>query len=60
MSAWVLIAMPLVMFLYIYIVNYDYISMLWTERVGLMLLIGGIVSQIVGAYVMKRIVAIEI
>jgi tight adherence protein B len=48
------------MFLYIYFANYDYISMLWTERVGLILLTGGIGSQIIGAYVMKRIVAIEI
>ena len=59
LSARVLLALPIVMFLYIYIVNYEYVSMLWTERVGLMLLTGGIISQIVGAYVMKRIVAIE-
>ena len=59
LSAWVLIALPLVMFLYIYLTNFEYISMLWTERVGLILLMGGIVSQIVGAYVMNRIVAIE-
>ena len=60
LSAWVLIALPLAMFLYIYFANYEYISMLWTEPVGLILLVGGIVSQILGAYVMKRIVAIEI
>lgn len=60
LSAWVLISLPLLMFLYIYFVNYDYISMLWTERVGLILLVGGIVSQIIGAIIMKRIVAIEI
>lgn len=59
LSAWILIALPLVMFLYIYFINYEYISMLWTERPGLILLIGGIISQVVGAYVMKRIVAIE-
>lgn len=60
LSAWVLIALPLVMFIYIYFTNYDYISMLWTEPVGLVLLVGGVVSQIIGAYVMKRIVAVEI
>lgn len=60
LSAWVLIALPLAMFVYIYFVNYEYLSLLWTEKVGLILLIGGIVLQVVGAYVMKRIVAIEI
>lgn len=59
LSAWILIALPLVMFLYIYIVNYEYVSLLWTDKVGLLLLSGGIMSQFVGAYVMKRIVAIE-
>jgi tight adherence protein B len=59
LSARVLIALPLVMFLYIYYANYEYVSMLWTERTGLILLTGGIVSQFIGAYVMKRIVAIE-
>lgn len=59
LSAWILIALPLVMFLYIYIVNYEYVSLLWTDKAGLILLSGGIMSQFVGAYVMKRIVAIE-
>ena len=59
LSAWILISLPLVMFIYIYFVNYEYVSMLWTDRVGLILLSGGIISQFVGAYVMKRIVAIE-
>lgn len=59
LSAWILIALPLVMFLYIYIVNYEYVSLLWTDKAGLLLLSGGIMSQFVGAYVMKRIVAIE-
>ena len=59
LSAMVLVALPLVMFIYIYFVNYEYVSMLWTEQIGLILLAGGIISQFVGAYVMKRIVAIE-
>lgn len=60
LSAGILIALPIVMFLYIYFVNYDYISLLWTEKVGKIMVIGGITLQLVGAYVIKRIVKIEI
>lgn len=59
-SAAVLIALPIFMFIYIYITNYDYLSMLWTEKLGHYLLFGAIVMQIVGAYIIKRIVTIEI
>lgn len=59
-SAGVLIALPVLMFVYIYFTNYDYLSLLWTEEVGHYLLFGAIVMQIVGAFVIKRIVTIEI
>lgn len=59
-SAAVLIALPILMFIYIYFTNYDYLSMLWTEKLGHYLLFGAIIMQIVGAYVIKRIVTIEI
>jgi tight adherence protein B len=59
-SAGVLIALPIFMFIYIYFMNYDYISLLWTEKVGHYLLFGGIVLQIIGALFIKKIVTIDI
>jgi len=59
-SAGVLIALPIVMFIYVYFVNYDYISTLWTEQIGQYMLAGAIVLQIIGAWIIKRIVTIEI
>jgi tight adherence protein B len=59
-SAAVLIALPILMFIYIYFTNYDYLSLLWTEELGPYLLFGAIILQIVGAYMIKRIVTIEI
>jgi len=60
LSAMVLIGLPIFMFLYIYLVNYEYISLLWSEKIGLYMIAGAIVLQIVGAYFIKRIVSIEI
>lgn len=59
-SAGVLIALPIVMFLYVYFVNYDYISTLWTEKIGQYMLAGAIVLQLIGAWIIKKIVSIEI
>jgi len=60
LSAWILILLPLFMLLYMYFVNYDYVSQLWTEQIGIYMLVGGFVLQFVGALVIRRIVAIDI
>lgn len=59
-SAGVLIALPILMFVYIYFTNYKYLSLLWTEEIGHYLMFGAIILQIVGAFVIKRIVTIDI
>jgi tight adherence protein B len=59
-SAGVLISLPILMFIYVYFMNYGYISTLWTEKIGQYMLFGAVVLQIIGAWVIKRIVTIEI
>lgn len=60
LSGKVLIAIPIVMFIYTYIVNYDYISLLWMDPIGLYMLYAGIIAMIIGYYVITRIVKIDI
>ncbi len=60
LSAVVLIGLPIFMFVYMYLTNYEYISLLWTEKLGHYMIFGAIILQIVGAYVIKRIVDIDI
>lgn len=59
-SAVILICLPMFMFFYMYLVNYEYISLLWEEKLGQYMLFGAIVMQIIGSYVIKRIVDIDI
>ncbi len=59
-SAGVLIALPIFMFVYIYLTNYDYISIMWQEKMGHYMLFAAVILQIVGSYMIKRIVTIEI
>lgn len=58
-SAGILILLPIFMFLYMYTINYDYISLLWTEELGQYMLFGAIVMQIIGSIFIKRIVTID-
>ncbi|MFO7605472.1 MAG: type II secretion system F family protein [Desulfurivibrionaceae bacterium] len=60
LSARILIMLPIVMFIYIYFVNYEYISLMWTQTMGIYLLAGGIIMQIIGAIFINNIVKIEI
>ncbi|MEJ2699476.1 MAG: type II secretion system F family protein [Desulfuromonadales bacterium] len=59
-SAGVLISLPVVMFLYMYFVRYEYISLLWNVDIGRYMIAGGIVSQILGALMIRKIVTVEI
>jgi tight adherence protein B len=58
-SAGVLICLPIVLFIYIYFVNYDYISLLWTDEIGIYMLIGAVIAQLIGAFTIKKIVTID-
>jgi tight adherence protein B len=60
LSAMVLICLPIFMLIYMYLTNYDYLSLLWTEKIGHYMIFGAITLQIVGTYVIKRIVDIDI
>jgi tight adherence protein B len=60
LSARVLILLPVVMFIYIYFANYEYISLMWTEKLGIYMLTGGVIMQIIGAIFIRNIVKIEI
>jgi len=59
LSITILLMLPIAMFCYLYLVNYDYVSLLWTEPVGRTLLIGAAIAQVVGFFVMKRMVDVE-
>lgn len=60
LSGIVLLAMPPVLFLVMLFLNKDYIMMLFTDPIGQKLLIGAILTQVVGAMVIRKIVTIKV
>lgn len=60
MSGVVLMALPIVLFMAVYVLNRDYIMMLFHEEIGRQMLYAAIGAQIVGGYVIHRIVNIKV
>ena len=60
MSGAVLLALPPVLFLVMLKLNYDYVMMLFTDEIGRYLLCAALVTQIIGAIVIKKIITIKV
>ncbi|CAN7147468.1 type II secretion system F family protein [Knoellia sp. LjRoot47] len=60
LTAYVLIALPVGIFLYMLWVNPEYISLLWTTLPGIVLLVGSCLGMVVGALWMRKLVKIEV
>jgi len=58
-SAAILMLLPVIMFAIIYVVNYNYISTLWIEPEGRMVLAGAVGLQALGGLLIRRIIRIE-
>ncbi len=58
-SAAILLLLPVVLFCLIYVMNYNYISTLWIEKEGRLILAGGLVLQFLGAIIIRKIIRIE-
>ncbi len=58
-SGVILVLLPIAMFFIIYFLNYNYISMLWIEKEGQILLAGAITLMILGVIMIRRIIRIE-
>ncbi|GDX93075.1 MAG: type II secretion system F family protein [Planctomyces sp.] len=60
MSGVVLMGLPIVLFMAVYVLNRDYIMMLFHEEIGRQMLYAAIGAQFVGGYVIHRIVNIRV
>jgi len=60
LSGIVLLALPPLLFVTVYRMNPEYLMLLFTDELGKKMLIAGIVSQLVGALVIRKIVNIRV
>ena len=60
LSGIVLLALPPVLFVAVYRLNPDYLSLLFTDDLGKKMLVGGILIQLLGAVVIQKIINIRI
>jgi tight adherence protein B len=60
LSAYILIALPIGIFLYMLGVNRAYVELLWTTTIGIGMLGGGLVSLVIGVFWMRKVVDVEV
>ena len=60
LSGIVLLALPPALFAVVYRMNPDYLMLLFTDELGKKMLVGGIVSQLFGALMIRKIVTIRV
>jgi tight adherence protein B len=60
LSGVVLIALPFGLFLFMLHLKPDYISLLWTDELGIQMSVGAIIAQILGALWIRKIVNIKV
>jgi tight adherence protein B len=60
LSAYILIALPVGLFLYMLGVNRAYVELLWTTAIGIGMSVAGVISLIVGVFWMNKVVKVEV
>jgi tight adherence protein B len=60
LSAMVLGGLPPAFMLYLLLANHDYVIVLFTRAIGIVMLIGGAVILSVGMFWMSRVVKVEV
>ncbi len=60
LSGIVLLGLPPTLFLVMLKINYDYVMMLFHDPLGIKMLIGGIILQLLGAAAIKKIITIKV
>jgi len=60
LSGMVIGLLPLVILLALQLMNPDYVSVLWTEPLGIAMLLGGAISQIIGMILIGKIIRVDV
>ena len=60
LSAYILIALPIGIFLYTMQTNRSYIELLWTTPMGIAMIIAGIISLGIGVFWMRKVVDVQV
>lgn len=60
MSMWIFVVLTPGIAMVLYVLNPAYISVLWQDKAGVLMLVGAVVGQILGTWLIRRIVSIEV
>ena len=60
LSAGILIALPIGIFLWMLKVNFEYVSMLWQSLIGIAMVVMALILMVIGIFWMRKVVEVEV
>jgi tight adherence protein B len=60
LSAWILCVLPFALAVLLYILNPEFVSLLWTDSNGIKLLTAGVILMVIGIYWMRNVIRIRV
>jgi tight adherence protein B len=60
LSAWILGGLPIVFALYLILVRPEYVKVLVTDSIGVIMLVGGVILMTVGAFWLRKVVKVDV
>jgi tight adherence protein B len=60
LSAYILLALPIGLFLYMLVANPTYIALLWTTMIGIGMSVAGLISMAFGMFWMSKVIKVEV
>jgi tight adherence protein B len=60
LSAYILIALPIGLFFYMLKVNPEYVSLLWSSFIGLVMSVIGVILMVVGSLWMRKVIEVKV
>jgi tight adherence protein B len=60
LSAYILLALPIGLFLYMLVANRPYVELLWTTMIGIGMSVAGLISMAFGVFWMSKVIKVEV
>ncbi|WP_411282585.1 VWA domain-containing protein [Lapillicoccus sp.] len=60
LSAYILVALPIGIFMFSLTTNHDYIALLWSNLLGWSMIVSGLVSLVIGIFWMRKVVEVKV
>jgi len=60
LSAYILVALPILLAIYLFFTRRSYLSLLWTTKIGVVMIVAAVVGFVLGGFWMRKTIRVEV